>query len=192
MNSTPYSSVRSIGGVILIASSLPDTRKLVSCLVRVAFTTRSLSAVDADDHAFVHRIAGPHEHAATVIEFAQGIGEDLAVVHGDQHAVLRLPMSPFVRPVAVEDVGDQARTTGQVQEFVEKPIRPRAGMRYSRRTRPRPSGSMFTSSPYARPGPASRRPGAVLRCRPSPSRWVLQRTPSISLKPRAGLPTASS
>ncbi|CAN6484107.1 unnamed protein product [Victoria cruziana] len=43
MNSTPYSSVRSIGGVILIASSLPLTRKLVSCLVRVALTTRSLS-----------------------------------------------------------------------------------------------------------------------------------------------------
>ncbi|CAN6484167.1 unnamed protein product [Victoria cruziana] len=43
MKSTPYSSVRSIGGVILIASSLPLTRKLVSCLVRVALTTRSLS-----------------------------------------------------------------------------------------------------------------------------------------------------
>jgi hypothetical protein len=32
-----------------------------------------------------------------------------------------------------------------------KPIRPRAGMRYSRRTRPRPSGSMLTSSPLRSP-----------------------------------------
>ena len=31
MNSTAYSSVSSIGGVILMASSLPLTRKLVSC-----------------------------------------------------------------------------------------------------------------------------------------------------------------
>jgi len=43
MNSTAYSSVSWIGGVILIASSLPETRKLVSCLPRTALTTRSLS-----------------------------------------------------------------------------------------------------------------------------------------------------
>src|SRR6185369_2958936 len=43
MNSTAYSSVSWIGGVILIASSLPLTRKLVSCFMRTALTTRSLS-----------------------------------------------------------------------------------------------------------------------------------------------------
>src|SRR3970282_555045 len=43
MNSTAYSSVRPIGGTRSIASSLPEARILVSCLVRIGFTTRSLS-----------------------------------------------------------------------------------------------------------------------------------------------------
>src|SRR5438105_6556589 len=43
MNSTAYSSVSPIGGVSRMASSLPLARMLVSCLVRIGLTTRSLS-----------------------------------------------------------------------------------------------------------------------------------------------------
>ena len=43
MNSTAYSSVSSMGGVSRIASSLPAARMLVSFLVLIGFTTRSLS-----------------------------------------------------------------------------------------------------------------------------------------------------
>jgi hypothetical protein len=85
-----------IGGVILIASSLPETRKLVSCLARTGFTTRSLSRdVDADHHALVQRVAGLHEHAAAVVELAERVGHRLAVVLADQHAVLAPSISPL-------------------------------------------------------------------------------------------------
>jgi hypothetical protein len=58
------------------------------------------------------------EHAAAVVQLAQRVGEDLAVVHGDQHAVLAAGDLALVRLVAVEDVGDQAGTAGQVHELV--------------------------------------------------------------------------
>jgi hypothetical protein len=81
MNSTAYSSVRMIGGVILIASSLPETRKLVSCLpLDRVHDEVVVAAVDADDHAFVQRVAGLDEHAAAVVELAQRVGDRLAVV----------------------------------------------------------------------------------------------------------------
>ena len=75
--------------MILIASSLPLTRKLVSCFVRVAFTTRSLSRLWMP--TIMPSYTGSpalDEHAAAVVELAQRVGEDFAVVHGDQHAVL--------------------------------------------------------------------------------------------------------
>jgi hypothetical protein len=59
-----------------------------------------VAAVDADDHALVHRVVGAHEHAAAVVQLAQGVGEDLAVVHGDQHAVLAAADLALVRLVA--------------------------------------------------------------------------------------------
>ena len=43
MNSMADSRVSWIGGVSVTASSLPDERTLVSCLVLIGLTTRSLS-----------------------------------------------------------------------------------------------------------------------------------------------------
>ena len=45
MNSTAFSSVSSMGGVRLMASSLPEARTLVSFFSRMGLTTRSLSRV---------------------------------------------------------------------------------------------------------------------------------------------------
>ena len=79
-----------------------------------------IAAMNTDDHALVHRVVGPDKHAAAIVELAQRVGEDLAVVHGNEHAVLAAANVAFVRLIAVENVGDQARTTGEVEEFIGK------------------------------------------------------------------------
>ena len=76
--------------------------------------------MDAHNHAFVHRVVGFDEHAATVVELAQGVGENFTRVHGNQHAVFASANVTFVWLVAVKDVGNQARATGQVQKLVGK------------------------------------------------------------------------
>jgi len=74
--------------------------------------------VDADDHAFVERVAGLDEHPAAVVELAERTRYRLAVVLADQHAVLAAFDFALVSLVAVEDVADEATAAGQVQELV--------------------------------------------------------------------------
>ena len=76
--------------------------------------------MDAHDHALVHGVVGSHKHTAAVVQLAQGVGEDFTVVHRDQHAVLASADVALVRLVTVENIGNQARTAGQVEEFVRK------------------------------------------------------------------------
>ena len=119
MNSTAYSSVRMIGGVILIASSLPETRKFVELLAAHRIHDEVVVArVDADHHALVERIARLDEHAAAVVELAERVRHRLAVVLADQHAVLAPFDVALEGFVAVEDVADQAGPARQVQELV--------------------------------------------------------------------------
>ena len=64
MKSTPYSSVRSIGGVILTASSLAADAEVGQLLGAGGVDDEVVvAAVDADDHAFVDRVASLDEHA---------------------------------------------------------------------------------------------------------------------------------
>jgi len=41
-----------------------------------------VSAVNAHNHAFVHRIVGLHKHSATVVQFAQSVGENFTYALG--------------------------------------------------------------------------------------------------------------
>ena len=74
----------------------------------------------AHDHALVHRVTGLDEHAASVIQLAQGVGEDFTGVHADEHAVLAAGNVSLVRLVSIEYVGDQARPTCEVEKLVGK------------------------------------------------------------------------
>ena len=76
--------------------------------------------MDAHNHAFVHRVVGLDEHASAVVQLAQGVGEDFSGVHGNQHTVFAATDVTLVGFVAVENIGDQARATGQVQKLVGK------------------------------------------------------------------------
>jgi hypothetical protein len=67
---------------------------------------------------------GLDEHAAAVVQLAQRVGEDLAVVHADQHAVLAAGDVALVGLVAVEDVADEAGAARQVHELVGKADQP--------------------------------------------------------------------
>ena len=79
-----------------------------------------VTAVDAHDHALVHRVAMAHKHAATVVELAQSVGDDFAVIHADQHAVFAAGNFTSVSFVAIKDVAGQTGATGQVEKLVLK------------------------------------------------------------------------
>src|SRR5450830_2013744 len=79
-----------------------------------------VARVDADDHAFVHRVVVDDEHAAAVLQFPDRVGDSGAVILRDQHAVTTA--SHFAtgivdRCVFVEHVAHQAGAAGQGHEF---------------------------------------------------------------------------
>ena len=76
-----------------------------------------VAAVDADDHAFVERIARRHEHAAAVLQLPQRVGDGVAVFLRNQHAVAALGDLALERRVAVEHVAHEAGAARQVHEF---------------------------------------------------------------------------
>ena len=76
--------------------------------------------MDADNHALVHWVIGPHEHAASVIELTERVGEDLTFIHRDQHPILAAANLALKGFVAVKNIGNQSRTTCQIQEFIGK------------------------------------------------------------------------
>ena len=76
--------------------------------------------MDAHDHALVHRVIGFDKHATSFIEFTQSIGEDLAIVHGNQHPVFASTDLALVGLIAIKDVGDQSGTTRQIQKLIGK------------------------------------------------------------------------
>ena len=73
-----------------------------------------------------------------------------------------------------------------------KPIRPRAGMRYSRRTRPRPSGSMLTKSPLRSPSACITPPWCCSSMSAVTSSMGSHLSPSTIFITTRGLLTASS
>ena len=73
--------------------------------------------MDADDHAFVERVAGLDEHAAALLQLAERVRHRLAVVLADQHAVLAPFDLALERPVVVEDVAHEAGAARQGQEL---------------------------------------------------------------------------
>nr|GEU28058.1 hypothetical protein [Tanacetum cinerariifolium] len=79
-----------------------------------------VARVDADDHAFVHRVVVDHEHAAAILQFPDSVGHGSAVVLRDQHAVATAAQLTFRGVdwcVRIEHVAHQAGTTGQGHEF---------------------------------------------------------------------------
>src|SRR5690606_20330458 len=71
-----------------------------------------VTAVDADDHAFVQLVARRHEHAAAVFQVPQCVGDGFAVFLRNQHAVVAAGQVGLDRGVVVEDVADQAGAAG--------------------------------------------------------------------------------
>jgi hypothetical protein len=98
MNSTAYSSVSWIGGVILIASSLPETEVRELLAAHRVDHQVVVARMNADDHALVERVARLHEHAAAIVELAERIGHRLAVVLADEDAVLAPLDLALVKP----------------------------------------------------------------------------------------------
>src|SRR5688572_3202783 len=76
-----------------------------------------VAAVDADDHAFVHRLAGRDEHAAALLQLPQRVGDGLAVVLRHQHAVAVLVDLGLHRAVVVEYVAHDAGAAREGHEL---------------------------------------------------------------------------
>src|SRR5690606_2312210 len=70
-----------------------------------------VTAMNADDHTFVHGIVGFDKHATTIIELAQCVRKDLTVVHGDQYTVLAATDLASVGLVSIKNVGNHACAT---------------------------------------------------------------------------------
>ena len=110
MNSSACSSVSSIGGVehdVLVLAGGAD----VGQLLRLERVDRQVvvAAVDADDHALVDRDRRADEQAAAVLQVEQRVGDRLAVVLRDQHAVAAPGIVALPRAVLVEHVAEDAR-----------------------------------------------------------------------------------
>ena len=73
--------------------------------------------MDADDHALVERVARAHEHAAAVLQVPQRVGDRLAVVLRDQHAVAAFGHDAGHRAVVVEHVAGEAGAAGEGEEL---------------------------------------------------------------------------
>ena len=195
MNSSACSSENLIGGIRPSSSSLPDARKLVSCLPRRALTVRSLSLrVDADDLAFVDLLARLDEQAAAFLHRDLRVGRRRAGAVGDQHAVLALADLAFgLRAVMVEHVEQQAGAGGDACGTRSGNRSGRArGSGKSMRTRPLPSGSMFCSSALRSPRRPSRRPGIASSMSTTSDSIGSVITPSMFLMITSGRETASS
>src|SRR5690606_6004003 len=76
-----------------------------------------VAGVDADDHAFVQRIARADEHAAAILQVPQRVGHCVAVVLRDQHAVAAFGHRAGHRAVVVEDVAGETGAARHGEEF---------------------------------------------------------------------------
>jgi hypothetical protein len=81
-------------------------------------------AVDPDHHAFVHALAGAHEHPPALLQLPQRIRDRIAVLGGNQHAVAPLGNVALHGRVAVEDVARESRPARQVHELALKSDQP--------------------------------------------------------------------
>ena len=118
MNSTAYSSVSSIGGDEahrFVGARRADVGELLA-LDRIDDEV-VVAAVDADDHAFVELLAGRHEHAAALLQLPQRVGDRVAVLLRNQHAVAALGDLALQRRVAVEHVAHEPGAARQVHEL---------------------------------------------------------------------------
>ncbi len=79
-----------------------------------------VAAVNANNHAFIERIARLDKHAATLLQFPQGIRHCIAIVLRDQHPIATLGELAFVGAVIVKNVAHQARTPRECQELTLK------------------------------------------------------------------------
>src|ERR1700736_4135012 len=76
-----------------------------------------LAAMDADDHALVELLTVAHEHATPLLEVEQGVGDRLALLAADQHAVVAIGYLTLHRREAVENVADEAGAAGEGHEL---------------------------------------------------------------------------
>src|ERR1044071_8106237 len=76
-----------------------------------------VAAVDADDHAFVHRVAGAYEHAPALLQLPQRVRDRLAVDLRHQHAVAVLLDLALGGGVLVEHVAHDAGAAREGHEL---------------------------------------------------------------------------
>src|SRR6266571_1733733 len=76
-----------------------------------------VAGVDADDHSFVYRVPGAHEHAAALLELPQRVGDGDAVVLRHEDPVAALGDLALHRRIVVEHVAHDSRAAGHRQEL---------------------------------------------------------------------------
>ena len=83
--------------------------------------------MESDDHAFVQRIAGIHEHASALLQFPQRIGDRFAGFSRNQHPTATLGDLGLHRTVVVEHVAHDASASRHGHEFGLKADQPARG-----------------------------------------------------------------
>src|SRR5712691_8691991 len=76
-----------------------------------------VAGMDADDHSFVYRVPGAHEHAAALLELPQRVGDGDAVVLRHEDPVAALGDLALHRRIVVEHVAHDSRAAGHRQEL---------------------------------------------------------------------------